>query len=426
MRRRLGQWSDGREVGRRELQLLALLVVIGLVLRVVYVLLTKDHSLGVDEADYDEAGRFATDGRWFWFTPPYGVPHASMWKAPVYPAWIGIVYTVTGGGAGTLVLLQTLLGPLVIVLTWLLARRLFGSRAALAAAALAAVYPHMWQWEATLHPEALALPLSLLFYLAVLGRQPTPRRVFTAGVLLGVLLLVRPTSGVIVALPAVAWWITAGFRRGVGATAVTACVGVLVVAPWTVHNLIVHDAFVPISVQDAAVSGTFNDDAANDGDHPWAWRVYVARDRDIFRKPRPEATFRRQLQRRAIDYVLDHPTSVPKAFFWNGVLRTWDLTTPSEVLDQTRYDGRVRWVEGVALAMYWPLLVLALIGLWRQRHRRELVWPVMGLALLSSVVFTIAAASRYRVPLEPLVVIFACSLLAPPWRREPQPPSSSP
>jgi 4-hydroxybenzoate polyprenyltransferase len=90
-----------------------------------------------------------------------------------------------------------------------------------------------------------------------------------------------------------------------------------------------------------------------------------------------------------------------------------------DVLDQVRYDGRVRWVEAVGLAMYWPLLVLALAGLWRHRRRRALLWPVLALALASSVLFTIAAASRYRVPLEPLVVIFACSLLARPAAERP-------
>ena len=94
-------------------------------------------------------------------------------------------------------------------------------------------------------------------------------------------------------------------------------------------------------------------------------------------------------------------------------MRTWEIQRPSRILDQARFEGRSRTVEKVALAAYWVLLVLAIAGLWRQRHRRDLVAGVLALALASSVLFTIAAATRYRVPLEPLIVILACSLLAP-------------
>ncbi len=413
MLRRLSAWSGGAEVRRRELWWLVGAMALGLALRVAYVLVTQDHPLGVDEADYDESGRFAAEGRWLWFTPPYNEPHASLWKAPGYPVWVGLVYSLLGPGPNKVIALQTLLGPAVILMTWVLARRLFGPRPAAAAAAVAALYPHLWQWEASLHPEALALPLALLFYLTVLGREPTPRRAAAAGLLLGLSLLVRPTSGALLALPVAAWWVSQGTRRGLALAAVTAAAGALVVVPWTVRNVVVHDAFVPISVQDVAISGTFNDDAARDPTYPWAWRVYVRRDRDVFTRPRSDAEFRSALQHRAFDYIAEHPSSVPKAFFWNGLVRTWDVWRPSRIVGQTRFDGRVRRVEAVALVMYWPLLALALAGLWCHRSR-DLVAGVLALALASSVLFTIAAATRYRVPFEPLIVILACSLLAPP------------
>jgi 4-amino-4-deoxy-L-arabinose transferase-like glycosyltransferase len=410
---RLSAWSGGDELRRSELTWLLGAIALGLALRLAYALITRHGVLGVDEADYDQSARLAAEGHWLWFTPPYNQAHPSLWKAPGYPVWTGLIYTVLGPGPTKAIVLQTLLGPLVILMTWLLARRLFGPRAAIVAAALAALYPHMWQWEASLHPEALALPLALGFYLAVLGRDPTPRRAVAAGLLLGVSLLVRPTSLALLALPVAAWWAARGTRRGLGMAAVTAVVAVAVVAPWTVRNAVKYDAFVPISVQDAAISGTFNDDAANDHDNPWSWRVFVRRDRDVIAHKRPDAEFRRVLQDRAFDYIREHPGSVPKAFFWNGLARTWDIWRPSKVLGQARFEGRSRAVEAVALGMYWVLLAFALAGLWRHRDRRDVVAGVLALALASSVLFTIAAATRYRVPLEPLVVIMACSLLAP-------------
>jgi len=401
----------GARVGRRELYLLIAAMALGLALRVAYVLVTQDHVLAGDEPEYDTQARFFADGRLYWSTTPYGDPHPSVWKAPGYPTWVGTLYWLLGPGALRVLLVQTLLGPLTIFLTWLLARRLLGMRVALAVLPIAALYPNMWQWEARLYPEALALPLALVVFLVVLDRPPTPRLAILTGGLMAALLLVRPTSGFIFAGIAVAWWVAAGWRRSLALTAAALAVAALLIAPWTLRNARVTDAFVPISIQDAALSGTFNDDAANDPVYPWAWRSRVRRDEDIFRSPRGDDEFRDALQERAFDYIADHPSALPKAFFWNGLSRTWDVRRPGRALDEVRFEGRTDEVAAVGLAIYYVLLVAALVGLWRLRRRRELVLPVLAMALAASVVFTVAAATRYRLPLEPLIVILACAAL---------------
>jgi hypothetical protein len=59
--------------------------------------------------------------------------------------------------------------------------------------------------------------------------------------------------------------------------------------------------------------------------------------------------------------------------------------------------------------MYWILLVAAVVGLWRLRRRPRLLWPLVALAVAASVVVTTEAHTRYRAPLEPLIVVLACS-----------------
>ncbi len=403
----------GDRVGRRELYLLLAAMAFGLALRVAYVVVTDDHTLAGDEPEYDLQARFFADGRLYWSTTPYGDPHPSVWKAPGYPTWVGSLYWLLGSGPDRVLLAQTLLGPVTIFLTWLLARRLLGMRVALAAAAIAAVYPHMWQWEARLYPEALALPLALLVFIVVLDRRPTPRLAVLSGALMAASLLVRPTSVFIFAGIAVAWWVAAGWRRGLALTAAAVAVAALLIAPWTLRNARVTDSFVPISIQDAALSGTFNDDSANDPVYPWAWRSRVRRDEDIFRSPRPDAEFRDALQERAFEFIAEHPEAVPKAFLWNGLSRTWDVRLPGRALDEVPFEGRTDEVAAVGLGAYYVLAVAALVGLWRLRRRRELVLPVLAMALAASVVFTVVAATRYRVPLEPLIVILACAALPP-------------
>lgn len=418
-------------LSRRELMLVGGAMALGLLIRIAYVLITKDHTLAGDEIFYDEQARFAADGRWFWSTTPSGIPHESLWKPPGYSAWLGAAYWLLGSDPDRALFAQSFIGPVTIALTWLLGRRLFNPTVGVVAAAVVAVYPFAWQFDVRLYSESIATPLTLLFLLVILERVPTPRRAALAGVLIGAGLLIRPSTAMLVPTLLVAWWVTAGFRRSAVMTAVAVGAAILVVAPWTYRNYAVEGGFVPVSVQDAAGYGTFNDDAANDPVWPYGWRPLPSRDRDLPARARTmtDTEFRAELQRRMREYIKEHPESVPKAFFWNGLSRLWDIRRPARVLDEARLDGRTPSVAAVGLGMYYLVLPLALLALWRLRGRRALVAPLLAMAFASSVIYTLDSGTRYRAPFEPvLVVLAACSAVALarrlPGRRE-DPPAAA-
>ena len=163
-------------IPRRDLQLLAAAIALGLIVRVVYVLVTWDHTLAGDEPEYHCEAAFLADGKWFWSYTPYGIPHPSAWKTPGYPLFVGLLYAIGGKNPDAVMLLQVLVfGPLTIALTWLLGRRLFGAWVGTAAAFVAALHPFVWQFEARLFAEALAVPLTLAILLLVLDRRPPMR-----------------------------------------------------------------------------------------------------------------------------------------------------------------------------------------------------------------------------------------------------------
>lgn len=396
--------------------LLVAAMALGAVVVVAYALATRPNPLLGDQAEYDLQGRFFEQGKLWWSTVVLGEPHATAWKAPLYPAWVGLWYTVLGSDAFKVAVVQgVLLAPLTVLLTWLLARRLFGLSVAALAAFVVAVFPLSWEFFGLLYSEALAIPLILLVLLLVINQPPpTAARAVLLGGLVGVCLLVRPTSFFLFAAILAAWVVSSGWRRALGMTALAAACAVLVVVPWTIRNAVVLDGFVPISIQDAAAYGTFNDEAANDPTYPYAWRaapgdLTAELERD---PPASEVEFRERLQGDARDYVLDHPASIPKAFFWNGLSRFWDVRRPSLALNETDFDGRSRTLTAIGLGAYYVLLPLAILALWRLRSRREIVFPVLALAVAAALVFTIQAGTRYRAPIEPLIVVLACSNLA--------------
>ena len=397
-----------------EARALALLMGAGVALRVVVALLTEDRVLLGDQPEYHATGMLFADGNPFWGVAPTGEPHESVWKAPLYGAWVGVWYTVLGEYPLRVEIVQAVLGVATIALTWLLGRRLFGRGVALAAAAVVTVYPFAWQLGGELYPEAVAVPLVTLTLWAFLTREPTPKLATGLGALMGVNLLLRPTSVALFAGVLVAFVVASGLRRGLAMTGLAVALAALVISPWTIRNAVVADAFVPISVQDAAIYGTFNEHSAADPKLPWAWRAITPFTlRMLEERPRPgEVELRRRLYDRALDYIGEHPDSVPKAFFWNGITRLWDVRRPSYVLEETKFDGRSRKLATAGLAMYWILLPLALVGLVLARGRRELVLPVLAIALAASVVYTLNSGTRYRAPLEPLIVVLACSPFA--------------
>ncbi len=131
-----------------------------------------------------------------------------------------------------------------------------------------------------------------------------------------------------------------------------------------------------------------------------------------------EAEFHSRLRELGLDYIEEHPESVPNAILRNGVLRFWDLRPPQQAIDEVQFQGRSTKVRGLALAIYYPLLIAAAIGMWRLRHRRKIVLPLLTAFALVAVAFMVIAGTRYRAPLEPVLVILACSLLATPgWTR---------
>ncbi len=385
-------------------------VVLGLAIRLSYVLLTRHYRLAGDAPEYDLEGLLIAHGHWFWTAAPYGILHAGAWKAPGYPAWVGLWYALLGHHPLAVRLVQVLLGPVTIVLTWQLGRRMFSPRVGLVAAFVVAVYPLAWQFEELLYSESLATPLTVGALILILTGVPSARRAAAAGVVTGLALLVRPSSEFVLLGALVCWSVSVGWRRGIPLTLLAAALAVLVVAPWTIRNAVVLHGFVPVSLQDAALYGTFNAQAAHDPVFPYAWRKEPPDVTALFdpRHPLSDVTLRARLIQAGTTYIEHHPASVPAAFFWNGLSRLWDVRRQSRALVDVPFEGRSRLVSQIGLDMYYVLLPLALVGLYRARRQRAMVLGVLALALGASIVFTVEAGTRYRAPLEPLIATLAC------------------
>jgi 4-amino-4-deoxy-L-arabinose transferase-like glycosyltransferase len=230
---------------------LAIIVVIGLALRVDSALEPLDVRPGTDSAVYAsvaeqlyEHQRFALPGA----SSPYD------WS-PGAPLFYASIYYATGGvHPGAVRLAVALLGAFTIVLVFLLGRRLAGPIAGLVGAALFAIYPVTIFFTGKLMSEPLAT-LTLtgavlsFFWAGDRGRHWAAWAV--PGVLLGLTAFARPEYLAFVAvfapLALIRGWRNDGWKRGLVAGGVLALAFALPIVPWTLHVSNNVGRFVPIS-----------------------------------------------------------------------------------------------------------------------------------------------------------------------------------
>ena len=436
MRQRVDATSVQRMSFRRGL---LLVLALALAVRVLTIVLTPGFTPETDALDYDRHGvTIAVDSSYpSTVLAPGGGPTA--FRPPAMPVALGALYEVVGVDserarwrAGRI--FEAVLGTVAVALIALIALRLWGPAAGLLSAFIAALYPPLVLIGSSLMAEPLYIVLLLGAVLAALmsrdARHPL-RWAALAGGLAGLAALTR-SNGLAVLLPlAVLVWAMRPrwSRRALAAPAVLLVVTALVLAPWTVRNASVLDAFVPVSTQSGyAFAGTYNDEAR---DHPrfptiWVppWRVEAMQtayaDRSL-----DEVELSAELRDRAVDYLRENPGYLAEVMGHN-VLRLLNLEGPAIERYLAPLEGYPVELVNVSVYAFWLLALVAAAGAFTRAARRAPValWGVPLFAALSCILFL--GLTRYRSPADPFLVMLASLALLAAWERRHRPLPSPP
>jgi 4-amino-4-deoxy-L-arabinose transferase-like glycosyltransferase len=264
--------------------------------------------------------------------------------------------------------------------------------------------------------ESIALPILLGVLLLALEyrRRGGIAWVVAAGLLTGVGILTRENLAVLLLPLALLVW-TARPRWSVRALAVPAALvvaAVAVVMPWTIRNVVVMDAFLPVSDATGYVwGGVYNEVSDGNARFPAAFvpPTAVPEYRALFAdRTLDEDELAGELQARAREYASDHPTYAAKVVFWNTV-RMFDL----EGFDFARVAGNSLGysdrVSDTAVIGWYLVAPLALLGLALTRLRGT-PWALWLVPVLFWATTVIALGTfRYRAPIEPFVVLLAAA-----------------
>ena len=275
---------------RLPLILLIVLLVAGLAARLAYLeerRLAPDYQQPLaDAAFHDYWAQSLVSGDW---TPPEGegdpqIQSVPFLRPPGYPYALAAFYRIGGASPDTARYFQIALGLLGVVLTYALGRALFRPSVGLVAAAGAAFYWTGIYFEQELQAVAL-IQVLLLGALLLLNRVRTSwPAAIAAGVVLGLLALVRANA--LLLIPIAALWIALETPRAWGRAAAVFVFALLAILPATVRNQQVSGETVLISANGPinlwignnpeadGVSAKIPDLARITGRSGWSWFSY--------------------------------------------------------------------------------------------------------------------------------------------------------
>ena len=324
----------------------------------------------------------------------------TAFRPPAYPFVLAGVYELAGRDDAPRIF-GALLGTVAVALLGWCALALFGIREAIAAMALAAVFPPLIMVSAAQLSEALFVVLVLGSLACVLKRPERLAWAVAAGVLAGAAALTR-TNGLAILLPL----LLAVPRRHAPALLAAAVIAII---PWSVRSSTALDAFVPTTTQAGfALAGAYNDEARIDERFPAAWRPPTMPPYDDLLRDggANEAELEADFRAEALEFAADHPLYPLRVVFWASV-RMLDLADPELEEVSAREAGVGKGFVTLNRYALWVLLALAAAGAFTATARAAPRWLWLFPVVLWLGVAVAIAATRYRVPVDPFLILLA-------------------
>jgi 4-amino-4-deoxy-L-arabinose transferase-like glycosyltransferase len=308
---------------------------------------------------------------------------------PLYPLALSAVARLGGRSVDAERIVGVLAGSVTVLVVGLVAARLAGRRAGIAAAALCAIYPTFIAADGALMSESLLgalVALSLLQALRVRDR-PSYGGVAVLGALAGGAALTRSEALLLVPLFAVLLVVTSP-RRRLALAGVCCAAAVVVVTPWVARNWDVFGEPVYTTNEGTTLLGA-NCRATYYGPEIGGFVEGCLEPEPAGANP---AAISRERRAAALRYAGDHSA---RAVVVAGV-RVLRLFALYDLHDSVTVAGRERTLQIAGLVLFYPLLLAGSCGavaLWRRDDRYS-----VAVVLIPVVVSVVTAVATYGLP----------------------------
>ena len=345
-----------------------------------------------------------------------------FFRAPLYVWWLAGVFWLFGDSLLVPRLLQCGLGAASVGLVYLVGRRAWDTRVGLLAALWAATDWVLIYFDSELLIPTLIVPLNLLALWLALGYARSGRvgQAAGAGLVWGLSAIARPN--VLLFAPLFALWFllqrARSWRHGLAAAAGFSAAVLVPILPITAHNTFARGDFVLISSQ-AGLNFWIGNNPYSDGvtavapgtSATW-WQGYrdvIAQAEQAEGRPLRASEVSQHYSRRAWDFLLNSPEqSLPLLAKKLGLF--WTAHEYANNTDIHFFAHHFSWVPRLSLG-FAVLAPLGLLG-FALSLRDPRLFPLWGFLIVYTLgVVAFFVNSRYRVPVLPVLMLFAARAL---------------
>ncbi|HCG77471.1 MAG: hypothetical protein COZ37_05930 [bacterium (Candidatus Ratteibacteria) CG_4_10_14_3_um_filter_41_18] len=366
-----------------------------------------------DSIDYDRMALHITSGLGF---------STNLGRAPLYPAFLAVIYLVFGHNFFAVRIIQSILGAIICLLVYFIGERIFKNRkAAIMGAGAAVICPSLVAANSYILTETLTTFLLMIaaFFAMKALKEKNKRNWIISGVFLGFSTLCRPVTllfpfflliGLLLFHPPFTPPLEGGEGRGgvvlshkkrlqnLIFVVVFSLAMAGVILPWTIRNYVVFKEFIPIGT-----GGGFN---LWVGSYlPWNgdYNYKDLSDKENLIKGLSTIDADKKFFSEGIKNVKDNPGAY--SFLCVKKLGRFWLQIP----------GGKRVLEGknlqkiIIFIFHYSLLFFFLLGLYLclKEKRKEAFIPLLMIFYFTFAHIFLFAIARYRIPIIPLVLAIA-------------------
>ncbi len=388
------------------------------------------NALMGDAHGYDEWARRLAGGDW--------IGSEVFYQAPLYPYFIGVVYSVFGHSLTALRVLQAIVGAASCALLGLAGFRFFSTRVGAIAGFVLVLYAPAIFFDALIQKSVLDL-FFITLALWLTGRlvdRPDRASWLALGLAMGGMALTRENALVFVGVILV-WAMVPEVRLKPDTTPAPQTTERIVVSGLsrTLHAAIfiagLAIVLLPVAVRNYAVGGGFYLTTSQFGpnffigNNPQADGTYASL-RFGRGAPEYERTDATELAEHALGRTLtpadvssywttralDFITGQPAAWLRLTGRKVVLLFNATEMIDTEAQQSHAEWSWPLRVGGWFghfgvlaPLALTGLILAWRDRHRLAVLYVMLAAYAASVIMFYVFA--RYRLPLVPMLLLFA-------------------
>ncbi len=318
-----------------------------------------------------------------------------------YPLFLGCVFLSFGKNLFAVKLFQVLIGSLTCIIIYLIARTLFSEKIAFYSGLVSAIYPDLVAPTCFVLTEVWYIFLLSLSVFFLVKAVKTEKKILFAisGFFFGLCCLTRTIS-----LPFPIFLFLGMFavfsnkKKAALNWTIFSLVVCLLLSPWVIRNFIIFNEFIP---------GKQSSD-----EHPFWIGTYIPWEGNYlaYKEPFPykdrikglsQKEKNKMLTLEALQHIKENPLGV--AWIWlKKIPKLW-LGVPGSIKVLENYPLVV-----IALKAIWIIvLLLGLFGFIKSKDKLKETMPLWILFIyLTITLMPIVCIPRYRIPIEPYVIIF--------------------